>query len=141
MSRADIAAFLVSQLTDTRYRLRDAVDIFKATITVENTRSTYAAALEKLVADFGADTDVALLGEEPHRVSGWFTFVWGGKAAKTFNIRLTALGRGPCVHTGVDEIVRPYLGSQPRQTHSGVRRGLCRYQADSDPAARRRPCR
>ncbi|WP_232490992.1 hypothetical protein [Mycobacterium dioxanotrophicus] len=35
---------------------------------------------------------MALLGSEPDRVSGWFTFVWGGKSAKTFNIRLTALG-------------------------------------------------
>jgi site-specific recombinase XerD len=33
----------------------------------------------------------ALLGSEPDRVSGWITFVWGGKSAKTFNIRLTAL--------------------------------------------------
>ncbi|MDV7102460.1 site-specific integrase [Gordonia amicalis] len=73
-------------------RLADAVRIYLATITVPNTRATYAAALVRLVADFGADTDVALLGSEPDRVSGWFTFVWGGKSAKTFNIRLTALG-------------------------------------------------
>jgi hypothetical protein len=26
------------------------------------------------------------------RLAGWFTFVWGGRAAKTFNTRLTALG-------------------------------------------------
>lgn len=45
-----------------------------------------------LDADFGADTDVALLDSEPDRVSGWFTFVWGATSAKTFNIRLTALG-------------------------------------------------
>ncbi|MEU7631108.1 hypothetical protein AB0C34_14145 [Nocardia sp. NPDC049220] len=43
------------------------------------------------MADFGADTDVALLDSEPDRVSGWFTFVWGDKSAKTFTIRLTAL--------------------------------------------------
>lgn len=54
---------------------------------VPNTRATYAAGLDRLVADFGADTNVAQLD----RVAGWFTFVWGGKAAKTFNIRLTAL--------------------------------------------------
>jgi integrase/recombinase XerC/integrase/recombinase XerD len=72
-------------------RLADAVRIYLATITVPNTRMTYAAALDQLVADFGADTDVALLDAEPDRVSGWFTFVWGGKSAKTFNIRLTAL--------------------------------------------------
>jgi integrase len=73
-------------------RLADAVRIYLATITVPNTRTTYAAALDRLVADFGTDTNVALLGSEPDRVSGWFTFVWGGKSAKTFNIRLTALG-------------------------------------------------
>ncbi|GGN81443.1 tyrosine-type recombinase/integrase [Nocardia rhizosphaerihabitans] len=73
-------------------RLADAVRIYLATITVPNTRATYAAALDHLVADFGADTDVALLDSEPDRVGGWFTYVWGGKSAKTFNIRLTALG-------------------------------------------------
>ncbi|MGQ4600726.1 tyrosine-type recombinase/integrase [Nocardia sp. R6R-6] len=72
-------------------RLADAVRIYLATITVPNTRATYAAALDRLVADFGADTNVALLDREPDRVAGWFTFVWGGKAPKTFNIRLTAL--------------------------------------------------
>ena len=72
-------------------RLADAVRIYLATITVPNTRATYAAALDRLVADFGADTNVALRDREPDRVSGWFTFVWGGKAAKTFKIRLTAL--------------------------------------------------
>ncbi|KXF55418.1 hypothetical protein AXA44_37825 [Rhodococcus sp. SC4] len=71
-------------------RLADAVKVFLGTITVDNTRETYAAALDRLVADFGADTNVALL--DPDRVGGWFTFVWGGKSAKTFNIRLTALG-------------------------------------------------
>ncbi|WP_253260179.1 tyrosine-type recombinase/integrase [Nocardia farcinica] len=73
-------------------RLADAAQIYLATITVRNTRATYAAALDRLVADFGADTDVAQLGAEPDRVSGWFTYVWGAKSAKTFNIRLTALG-------------------------------------------------
>lgn len=72
-------------------RLAHAVRIYLATITVSNTRATYAAALGKLVADFGADTNVALLDQEPDRVSGWFTFMWGSKAPKTFNIRLTAL--------------------------------------------------
>lgn len=73
-------------------RLADAVKVYLATIPAENTRETYAAALDRLVRDFGADTNVALLDREPDRVSGWFTFVWGAKAAKTFNIRLTALG-------------------------------------------------
>ncbi|WP_406276670.1 site-specific integrase [Nocardia sp. NBC_00881] len=72
-------------------RLGDAVKIYLATITVENTKATYKAALDRLVADFGADTDVAVLGSQPDRVAGWITFVWGGKSAKTFNIRLTAL--------------------------------------------------
>ncbi len=73
-------------------RLADAVKVYLATIPTENTRDTYAAALDRLVRDFGADTNVALLDREPDRVSGWFTFVWGAKSAKTFNIRLTALG-------------------------------------------------
>ncbi|AHH18487.1 hypothetical protein NONO_c37000 [Nocardia nova SH22a] len=68
------------------------MQIYLGTITVANTRATYAAALERMVADFGADTDVALLDSEPDRVSGRFTYVWGAKSAKTFNIRLTALG-------------------------------------------------
>lgn len=73
-------------------RLADAVRIYLGTITVANTRATYAAALDRMATDFGADTDVAQLEREPDRVSGWFTFVWGSKSAKTFNIRLTALG-------------------------------------------------
>jgi integrase/recombinase XerC/integrase/recombinase XerD len=63
--------------------------MFLSTITVDNTRRGYAVALDRLVRDFGADTDVALL--DPDRVSGWFVFVWGDKAPKTFNLRLTAL--------------------------------------------------
>src|SRR4029077_17355107 len=73
-------------------RLADAVGVYLATIPTENTRETYAAALDRLVRDFGADTNVALLDREPDRVSGGFTFVWGAKSAKTFHIRLTALG-------------------------------------------------
>jgi integrase len=72
-------------------RLADAVKVYLAAIPAANTRATYAAALDRLVADFETDTSVALLDREPDRVSGWFTFVWGAKAAKTFNIRLTAL--------------------------------------------------
>src|SRR5690606_23747377 len=44
------------------------------------------------VAEFGADTDVAMLDSEPDRNSGWFAYVWGACSAKTFNIRLTARG-------------------------------------------------
>ncbi|WP_459547822.1 tyrosine-type recombinase/integrase [Nocardia sp. X0981] len=72
-------------------RPADAARTYSATITVRNTRATYAAALDRLVTDFGTDTDVALLVRYPDRVSGGFTFVWGGKSAKTFNIRLAAL--------------------------------------------------
>lgn len=70
-------------------RLADAAKMFLGTITVDNTRRGYTAALDRLVRDFGADTDVALL--DPDRVSGWFVFVWGAKSPKTFNLRLTAL--------------------------------------------------
>lgn len=71
-------------------RLADAVTAFLNTITVANTRRGYAIPLNRMVRDFGADSNVALL--DPDRVAGWFTFVWGGCAAKTFNTRLTALG-------------------------------------------------
>jgi hypothetical protein len=39
--------------------------------------------------------DVALLHQEQDRVGGWFTFVWGSKAATTSNVRLAAL-RSAC---------------------------------------------
>ncbi|MFV9458055.1 tyrosine-type recombinase/integrase [Rhodococcus sp. NM-2] len=70
-------------------RLADAVAVFLGTISVANTRRGYAAALDRLMRDFGPDTNVALL--DPDRVSGWFTFVWGGRSATTFNVRLAAL--------------------------------------------------
>jgi integrase/recombinase XerC/integrase/recombinase XerD len=76
-------------------RLADAVTVFLGTIPAANTRRGYAVVLNRLVADFGADTNVALLDHEPDRVSGWFTFVWGNKAATTFNVRLAAL-RSAC---------------------------------------------
>lgn len=34
---------------------------------------------------------MALLDQEPDRVRGCFTFVWGGRSAKTFNVPLSAL--------------------------------------------------
>jgi integrase/recombinase XerC/integrase/recombinase XerD len=70
-------------------RLADAVKVYLATIPAVNTRRGYAVALDRLVRDFGADGDVALL--DPDRVAGWFVFVWGVRAPKTFNLRLTAL--------------------------------------------------
>ena len=71
-------------------RLADAVATFLDTIAVANTRRGYAVPLDRMVRDFGADTNVAQL--DPDRVAGWFTFAWGGCSAKTFNTRLTALG-------------------------------------------------
>ena len=62
-------------------RLADAVTVFLGTIPAANTRRGYGVVLNRLVADFGADTNVALLDQEPDRVGGWFTFVWGNKAA------------------------------------------------------------
>jgi integrase len=76
----------------TGVRLADAVKVFLDTIVARNTRATYAAASDRLVKDFGPDTNVALLAGEPDRVAGRFVYVWGNKSAKTFNIRLTALG-------------------------------------------------
>ncbi|MGO4617200.1 tyrosine recombinase XerC [Nocardia sp. 2YAB30] len=70
-------------------RLADASRVYLATIVAVNTRRGYAAALDRLVRDFGADSDVALL--DPDRVGGWFMFVWGESSPKTFNLRLTAL--------------------------------------------------
>ena len=42
-------------------RLADAVQVYLGTISMANTRETYAAALDRLVADFGVDTNVALI--------------------------------------------------------------------------------
>ena len=57
------------------------------------TRRGYVVVLDRLVRDFGADGNVALL--DPDRVAGWFIFVWGGGAATTFNVRLASL-RSAC---------------------------------------------
>src|ERR1700682_544753 len=70
-------------------RLADAVRIFLDTVASRNTRRGYAVVLNRMVRDFGADANVALLNAD--RVSGWFTFVWGEKAASTFNVRLAGL--------------------------------------------------
>ena len=58
-------------------RLADAAKVFLGTIPVANTRRGYAVVLDRLVRDFGADGNVALL--DPDRVAGWFFFVWGGR--------------------------------------------------------------
>jgi integrase len=75
--------------------LADAAATFLNAISVTNTRRSYGAACNRLVADFGADTTVATL--DPDRVGVWFTSVWGSRSAKTFNTRLTALGSA-CVY-------------------------------------------
>ncbi len=74
-------------------RLKDAVANYLATVPSANTRRGYAIALDQLVRDFGADSDVGLL--EAERVGGWFTFKWGGRSAQTFNVRLASL-RAAC---------------------------------------------
>ena len=79
--------------TPTGVRLVDAAKVFLGTIPVANTRRGYAVVLDRLVRDFGADGNVALL--DPDRVAGWFIFVWGGGAATTFNVRLASL-RSAC---------------------------------------------
>ena len=72
-------------------RLADAAKVFLGTIPVANTRRGYAVVLDRLVRDFGADGNVALL--DPDRVVGWFIFVWGGGAATTFNVGWPRYGR------------------------------------------------
>lgn len=67
-----------------------AVDTFLGTIAVPNTRRGYAAALNRMARDLGADTPLTQL--DPNQVAEWFTAAWGSSAAKTFNTRLTALG-------------------------------------------------
>jgi hypothetical protein len=69
---------------------RQASRVCNSTIAVANTRRGYAAACNRLVADFGADSAVAAL--DPDQLAAWFNAVWGDREAKTFNTRLTALG-------------------------------------------------
>lgn len=87
-------------------RLGDAVTVFLGTISVANTRRAYAITMDRLVADFGADTNVALLDAD--RVAGWFTFVWGARSAPTFTARLAALGSA-CAYWRDQE----WLGGDP----------------------------
>ncbi|MEV3960887.1 hypothetical protein AB0M34_08315 [Nocardia sp. NPDC050193] len=49
-------------------RLADAVRVYPGTLPAANTRRGYGAALDRLVCDFGADSEVALL--DPDRVAG-----------------------------------------------------------------------
>ncbi|MEV0712780.1 tyrosine-type recombinase/integrase [Nocardia aurea] len=73
--------------------LAAAIDAYLHTVTSSNTRRGYRAALDALVAEFGPDTDVALL--DPDRVDVWFRDRWGAVSAPTFNARLAAL-RSAC---------------------------------------------
>jgi site-specific recombinase XerC len=74
-------------------RLADAAKVFLGTIPVANTRRGYAVVLDRLVRDFGADGNVALL--DPDRVAGWFIFVWGGRRGHDVDVRLASL-RSAC---------------------------------------------
>ncbi|MEV6429326.1 hypothetical protein [Nocardia sp. NPDC051463] len=80
-------------------RLADAVKVFLDTIPATNTRRGYGIVLNRLIADFGADTNVALLVLEP-------------------DIPCAGCGtRDRCeqgrVHAGADEAVRAPSGGQP----------------------------
>ena len=106
-------------------RLADASKAFLSTISVANTRRGYAVVLDRLVRDFGADGNVALL--DPDRVAGWFTFVWGGAATTTFNVRLASL-RSACSYwryqgwlTG-DPLVRLRARPAPPDTSKALSR-------------------
>ncbi|WP_458687576.1 tyrosine-type recombinase/integrase [Nocardia tengchongensis] len=106
--------------------MADAVKIYLDTITVENTRRGYAAALNRLVRDFGADIDVALLGREPDRVSGWLVFVWGSKSPKTFNLRLTALASACAWWRKQDWLAGPLVRLQSRPAPPDNSRAMTR---------------
>ncbi|MBH0780378.1 tyrosine-type recombinase/integrase [Nocardia bovistercoris] len=69
--------------------LDDAVTAYLRTVTAANTARSYRTALAALVAEFGADTDPALL--DPDRVATWFRTRWDAASAQTFNVRLAAL--------------------------------------------------
>ena len=124
--------------------MADAVRIYLATITVKSTRRGCAGVLNRMVRDLGADANVALLTEE--RVGVWFTFVWGEKAASTFNVRLAAL-RTACAYWREqkwltdDPLVRlrakPTSRMLPQgitQWHMQSRRNIGRGSHGSDPA-------
>ncbi|MET8801044.1 site-specific integrase [Nocardia sp. NPDC004568] len=122
-------------------RLADAVAAYLATIPVANTRRGYAIALNQLVTDFGADTDVALL--EAERVGGWSTLVWGGRSAQTVNVRLAAL-RGACEYWRAQQwlVGDPLSWLKSRSTPPDHFRALTRDEVDrilgSDTSLRER---
>ncbi|MBE3012766.1 hypothetical protein IL992_26790 [Microbispora sp. NEAU-D428] len=108
-------------------RLADAVATFLDTIAVANTRRGYEVPLDRMVRDFGADTNVAQL--DPDRVAGWFTFAGGGCSAKTFNTRLTALGSA-CGHWRQQEWLAgdPLVRLRPRPVPPDNSKALTRPQ-------------
>lgn len=83
-------------------RLADAAAAFLDTISVANTRRSYATALNRMVRDFGADTNVAMLS--PDRV-----------------VRYRVGERGQSTANGVHD---PLGGVRERQT--GNSDGTCR---------------
>ena len=122
-------------------RLADAAKVFLGTIPVANTRRGYAVVLDRLVRDFGADGNVALL--DPDRVAGWFIFVWGGGAATTFNVRLASL-RSACGYwrdqgwlTG-DPLVRLRARPAPPDTSKALSRQRVADILGSDAPLRER---
>jgi site-specific recombinase XerD len=127
----------------TGVRLADAVKVFLDTIPAANTRRGYGIVLNRLVRDFGADTNVALLEREPDRVSGWFAFVWGARAATTFNVRLAAF-RSACEYwrkqewlTG-DPLVRLRAKPAPPDTNKALSRDRVAKILGSDASLRDR---
>ncbi|MBF6137832.1 site-specific integrase [Nocardia otitidiscaviarum] len=106
-------------------RLKDAVDHFLSTIPSANTRCGYAVALNRLVSDFGADSDVGLL--EAERVGGWFVFKWGGSSAQTFNVRLASL-RAACEYWRAQQwlVGDPLVRLVPRKVPPDHSRALTR---------------
>lgn len=122
-------------------RLADAAKVFLGMIPVANTRRGYAVVLDRLVRDFGADGNVALL--DPDRVAGWFIFVWGGGAATTFNVRLASL-RSACGYwrdqgwlTG-DPLVRLRARPAPPDTSKALSRQRVADILGSDAPLRER---
>ncbi|WP_316250501.1 site-specific integrase [Tsukamurella columbiensis] len=106
-------------------RLKDATDQFLSTIPSVNTRRGYAVALNQLVRDFGADSDVGVL--EAERVGGWFTFKWGGSSAQTFNVRLASL-RAACGYWRAQEwlVGDPLVRLVPRRVPPDHSRAMTR---------------
>jgi integrase len=71
--------------------LGDAVAAYLGTLAGEEargTRKTYSVPLRALVAEYGAATDVSLLGEQ--EFAAWFTGRWAARSPSTWNVALGA---------------------------------------------------